>query len=63
MVIMDTEDERGLTEHDKAMAKQTAKEFIRMVQQEVGASVLSKLFWSIMMLALGGGITYFSVKR
>lgn len=60
---MDDRDEYGLTEHDRAIARQTAKEFLRVIQQEVGSSVISKVLWAVIMAVLGGGLTYFSTKH
>jgi|HubBroStandDraft_5_1064220.scaffolds.fasta_scaffold805864_2 hypothetical protein len=56
------EDERGLSLHDKALARQIAKEQWRLLSYEVGKSILSKVIWTIIMVALGFGGSYF-LKR
>ena len=50
------EDERGLSEHDKALARQVAKEQWRLLNYMVGSSIVQKVLWTIIMLALGYGV-------
>lgn len=56
------QDEKGLTEHDKALARQVAKEQWRLLNYMVGKSIVSKVMWAIIFGALGFG-THWIVKK
>jgi hypothetical protein len=56
------QDEKGLTEHDRALARQIAKENWRLLNYMVGQSVVQKIFWSIIMAGMGFG-AHWLVKK
>lgn len=61
---MDIEqDEKGLNEHDRALARQIAKENWRLLNYTIGQSVVQKIVWSIIMLALGFGTNWIMNKK